>query len=300
MSNRLISQSQSNDLRKRAADSRLKKHLIEEFGSTAADVYILTARELTRLWLNKESLNTSDSAKTAEAFKDMVGDAPNAVIDYTSAVLESIVLTKLGAEMKRSGSILGTYRVIQREGRSLIVFRGHAGLRRTLTAPVYGVAHPKVIKMGVGRAATNAMLKGGLLLTLVICPVVRTIEWLFIDEKATLELVLARVSTDIAKGIVSAGAGYASSLFLATISGVSVVAVAPVAAGIGIALVVGYGLNSLDLRLGITERLAESLVETRNDWLVATNQTRREFNYYFFTSEGSLEFIRRLGGMPRW
>ena len=34
------------------------------------------------------------------------------------------------------------------------------------------------------------MLKSGLLLTLIVSPVVRTIEWLFIDEKATLELVL--------------------------------------------------------------------------------------------------------------
>jgi len=300
MSNRLISQIQSNDLRNKAANYQIRRQLIEEFGSDTRDVYILNAPDLTRLWLSSESTRSKDPFTTAETFKVIIGDSPDAVINYTSAILDTVVLAKLGNEMRRSGSILGTYRIIQRNGRSLIVFSGHAGLRRTLTAPVYGISNPKVIKFGVGTAAGNAMLKSGMLLTLIISPVVRTIEWLFIDHKATLELVLARVSADIFKGIIAAGAGYAASLFLTTISGASVIAVAPVAAGIGIALMVGYGLNSIDVRLRITERLAESLVAAKKEWMVTASRTSREFNHYFFTSEGALEFIQQFTGMPRW
>lgn len=300
MGNRLISPTQSDDLRTKAANVRLRNELVAEFGTAGVDVYVLTAPELTHLWLNLPSAATPDLSTKSQIFEDLVGETPDAVVNYSSAAVDSVVLAKLGREMKRSGNILGSYRVIQREGRRLIVFSGYAGLRHTLTAPLYRVGHPKVIQMGVGRAAANAALRGGVLVTLIVSPVVRTIEWLFIDEKATLELVLARISTDVVKGVLAAGAGYASSLFLATISGVSIVAVAPLAAGIGIALVVGYGLNSLDTRLGITERLAESLVATKEEWLVGTSQIRREFDYYFFTSEGALEFIRRFTGAPRW
>jgi len=300
MSNRIISQAQSNDLRIRAANLKLRRQLIEEFGNGSLDVYILSAPDLSRLWLSNKSTKSRDAPTTSEVFRSIIGDSPDAVINFTSTVLDSVVLARLGDEMRRSGHILGTYRIIQREGRSLIVFSGYAGLRHTLTAPVYGIAHPKVIRFGVGTAATNTMLKSGILVTLIISPIIRTIEWLFIDHKATLELVLARVSTDISKGIIAAGAGYASSLFLATISGASVIAVAPIAAGIGVAVVVGYGLNTLDARLEITEKLAESLVEIKQEWLTTTSRARRELDYYFFTSEGALEFIRRFTGMPRW
>ena len=82
-------------------------------------------------------------------FEELVGALPDAVVDYTSPALDSF-LTRLGAEISRSGNVIGSYRVIRREGKSLIVFSGHPGLRRHLTATVYGINHPKVITMGVG------------------------------------------------------------------------------------------------------------------------------------------------------
>lgn len=301
MNNRLISQPQSIALRNHANTSRLQQQLVHEFGSNKVDIYVLTASELTRLWL---STNSAPSARSmdflSKTYSELVGASPDAVINYTSAVADSVVLAKLGEEMRRSGNILGSYKVVQRNGRSLIIFSGYAGLRRTLTAPVYGVGHPKVIQMGIGRSAAQATLKSGVIITLIVSPIVRTIEWLFIDEKATLELVLARISSDVIKGVVAAGAGYASSLFLAAISGVSVIAVAPLAGGIGIALLVGFGLNSLDSRLGLTERLAASLAKAQDNWLGATREVRRDFNHFFFTTEGALELINRFTGGHQW
>lgn len=240
MSGRLISQSQMNDLRARARQHTLVKKLLEEFGSNSSDIYVLNAQELTRLWLE---LNATHPNRES-VFEELVGALPNAVVDYTSPVLDSVVLTRLGTEMSRSGSVLGSYRVIQRKGKSLIVFNGHPGLRRYLTAAVYGINHPKVLTMGVGHSAANIMLRSGFVLTLIISPVVRTIEWLFTDEKATLELVLARISTDITKGIIATGAGYAGSVLIAAVSGASIIAVAPVAAGIAVAIGATLGLNA--------------------------------------------------------
>lgn len=234
-------------------------------------------------------------------FEELVGALPDAVVDYTSPVLDSLVLTRLGAEMSRSGNVIGSYRVIRREGKSLIVFSGHPGLRRHLTATVYGINHPKVISMGVGQSAANAMLKSGLLLTLIISPVVRTIEWLFIDEKATFELVLARVSSDIIKAVIATGTGYAVSAFVAAGTGASVIAVAPIMAGIAIAVAVTLTLNEVDKTFGLTESLANSLADISKEWLLTTSQVRRDFGYYFGTSEGALEFMRRFpGGYRRW
>lgn len=296
MSGRLISQKQMDDLRSRCRRHTLARKLLEEFGSNALDVYVLNAQEMTRLWLN---LNTSNQARERD-FEELVGALPNTVIDYTPPVLDSVVLTKLGKDLSRSGNFLGAYRVISREGKSLIVFGGYPGLRRHLTAPIYGINHPKVVRMGVGKSAANAMLRSGLLLTLIISPVVRTIEWLFIDEKATLELVLARISTDITKGIIATGIGYVGSAFVAAAFGSSVIAVAPIAAGIAVAVTITLTLNSIDEELALTQKLADSLADARKDWLITTGRIRWEFNYYFSTPEGALDFIRRFPGNRSW
>src|SRR5690554_2768187 len=116
-----------------------------------------------------------------------------------------------------------------------------------------------------------------------------------------LETVLARVSTDIIKGIIATGSGFLASAFVAASIGTAVIAVAPILAGIAIAVAISLTLNELDKAFGVTEALANRLAEAKEDWLIATSQTRSEFNFYFGTSEGALEFMRRFpGNRRRW
>ena len=73
-----------------------------------------------------------------------------------------------------------------------IVLSGYAGLRKHLNAPLYGMRNPKVVRMGLGIAAANAALKSSAVLTLILSPVVRTLERLFVEQKKSLEAVLAQ------------------------------------------------------------------------------------------------------------
>ncbi|PCM42977.1 hypothetical protein [Marinobacter sp. ANT_B65] len=178
--------------------------------------------------------------------------------------------------MHRSGALFGTYRVIHRQGKNFIVLSGYAGLRRYLTAPVYGVGNPKVIKMGIGQAAAKGALKTGAVLTLILSPAVRTLEWLFTDELKKMEAMLAHIATDIAKGFITAGAAYFAAAML---------------------------LNMVDNKLGLTEKLADALIQHKESWATAmeenrrsVEQIRREANYYFGSTRGNLDFIRRFGG----
>jgi len=212
--------------------------------------------------------------------------------------------------MHRSGALFGTYRVIQRQGKNFIVLSGYAGLRRYLTAPVYGVGNPKVIKMGIGQAAAKGALKSGAVLTLILSPAVRTLEWLFTDELKTMEAMLAHIATDIAKGFITAGAAYfTAGVVPAALSalGFSVVAVIPVFAGIVVAIGAGLVLNWVDNSLGLTEKLTDALIQHKESWVQAMeenkrsiDQVRREANYYFGSTRGGLDFIRRFTGSGGW
>lgn len=288
---------------KEAADRRLKDQLNEEFGANQSDVYVLSAEETTRLWIAEKKNRGSSDEELQEKFEKITG----LVLDHTGTALSSAVLVKLGAEMHRSGNIFGGYRVIHREGNPFIVFGGKASLRRHLNSRVFAANDPRVIKLGVGRLAANAALKSGMVLSFFLSPVIRGVEWFFTDHHSTIESVLGHISTDLVKASVSALVGYIATVGVAAFMGASIVAVAPVAAGIVIAIAVGTALNILDNSFGITQRMSESLIAIRGEWSAAAQRNRvewqrakRDLFYYMFSTEGQLEFIRRFTGTNYW
>lgn len=299
-----------NRARQLANERRLRSDLTAQFADNQTDLYVLSARELTGIWVNSQRFAGISEENLSSLYEDMTGYTLAAVRDHTGTVASSVVLARLGMDMHRSGKLFGTYRIVQRHGQNMIVFSGYAGLRRHLTAPTYGMANPKVIQMGVGIAAANNALKQGATLTLILSPAVRTLEWLFVDQKKTLESVLAHIATDIAKGFIAGGAAYFFGGIVPTIvtaAGFTVAAIIPIGVGIAVAIAVGLALSWLDDRYGITEKLVEALIGCREDWATAIEQTqrdiertKRDFNYYFGTSRGNLDFIHRLMGSGGW
>lgn len=284
-------------LRQRNADLHLQRRLQEEFGHNQVDAYVLNARELTGIWVNLNKSRGHSDDEISNKFHDLTGVTLDLIRNHTSSVTSAAVMAKLGADMQRSGNLLGTYRIIQRSGSKLIVFRGWPGLRRHLNAPVYGLTHPKVIKMGVGQAAAGTMLRSGIMFTFILSPTIRTIEWLFVDEKATLELVFARISTDIVKGLISAAAGYFLGTLAAkglTVFAGSVIAVAPIGVAIAVAIFVGVGLDALDNRFNITNKLSAALTQQYELWKWSTQDAMRESQYFFGTTRGQIQFIQHF------
>jgi len=279
-------------LREKNEERRLKQLLEEEFGSNRTDVYLLGANELTGVWVSTKKAANKTDEEIEQSFQEITGIALDTIRNHASDAASAVVLTKLARDMGRSGNILGTYRIVSRRGSKLIVFRGWPGLRKHLNAPVYGLQNPKVVALGVGQSGLRSLLRGGVLLTLVISPTVRTIEWLFTDQEAALETVLANISTDIVKGIISAGAAFFAGAVVIGASGAATIAVAPVAAGIAAAVAVGVGLDWLDNHLGISRSLANSLTEIREEW--RQSPAGRDTRYYFGTTRGQLAFIQRF------
>lgn len=260
--------------------------------------------------MNSQRSSGMSDQNIGASFENITGYTLTAVRDHTGTIASSVVLVRLAVDMHRSGKFFGTYRTIQRHGQTMIVFSGYPGLRRFLTAPTYGLSNPKVIRMGVGIAAAKSALKQGATLTLILSPVVRTLEWLFVDQRKSLESVLAHISTDIVKGIVAAGAAYFVGGVLpaiVTAAGFSVAAIIPIGVGIAVAIATGLALGGLDDKYKVTEKLVEALVSCREDWITSIEKTqrdieraKRDFNYYFGTTRGSLDFIHRIFGGGGW
>lgn len=250
--------------------------------------------ELAGIWVNTKRKSKRSEAEIEEEFEQLTGYTLEFIRDHGTNASSSVVLGKLAADMNRSGHIFTTYRVVQQGGQKFIIFRGKPGLRRYLNAPRYGMKNPKVMRMGVGRAALGAMARGSILFTVIASPLTRTIEWLFVDKQAGLESVLAGVSTDVMKAVIATGAGYFAGSLVGVVAGTAVVAVAPLTASILVAVAVGYGLNQLDKNLGITASLADSIAEHRALWEQDLKKVRRDSSYFFGTVEGQLQFMQRF------
>lgn len=260
------------------------------------EIYVLTPQELTRIWRRRQrSIGLSDE-EIDEQFHALTGYAANSAVGLTSPAMDGVVLTRLATDLHRGGGILTTYRVIKRGNQTLIALRGRAGLRIYLNATTYNHLHPKILKMAIGAAGQRAMAVGGIIVTVVISPVVRTAQWIF-DDQFTWAHLLGNVSTDVVKGIISAGATIAGSMTTTAIIAGSVPVIVPIAVGLFVAVLAGIGLNSLDNHYQITERLVEALAAAQANWENATEQVRRDAKHYFGTTHGQLDFIRRFSSL---
>lgn len=282
-------------LRNEAIEQRLTVELSREFRENQHDVFALQDHELAELWVLEEKARGFSDDEIALKFHDLTGVALDLVREHAATATSIATLSKLAADMHRSGSISGRYRHTRLHGFSFIVFQGNPRLRRHLQRHIFVPNSPTLIKLGVGRAAAGAMLRSGVVFTLVLSPAIRSIEAFLSENEAVIESVLANVAADIVKATISGAAGYfAMTALSTTASAAGVVAVVPLAAGIIVGIVIGASLNMIDTHFGITDRIAEALVQRREDWLLATERSRRDFFYYLFSTEGGLRFIQRF------
>lgn len=282
-----------------AADNQLRKQLSEEFGANQADVYVLRPEELKEVWRNHEISKGKTPEQVDSSFEEITGLVNN----HTGAVLSTALLLKLADEMHRSGNILGGYRVIQKEGKDFLLFSGKASMRKHLNARMFAANDPRVVKLGVGRMAANAGLKSGIVLAFILSPAIRSVEWLFGDNHKFIESVLAHISTDLVKASISGLVGYLATVGTAAVFGASVVAVAPLAAGIAVGIFIGSALNAFDEESGVTQKVTEVLVSVRAQWEISAKRnraewekTKRDISYYLFTTEGQIEFMQKFTG----
>ncbi len=142
--------------------------------------------------------------------------------------------------------------------------------------------------MAVGPAGQRAMASGGIIVTAVVSPAVRTFQWIF-DDEVTWRHLLVNVSMDMAKAVAAAGAMVVVGT--ATAAATSIV-IFPIIAGFIAAVVVGYSLSVLDSHLGINEALVDASERAQQE----LGSVRQQINYYLGSTRGQMEFIQRLSG----
>ncbi|MCC5810979.1 MAG: hypothetical protein JJU06_11445 [Ectothiorhodospiraceae bacterium] len=264
------------------------------------EVFVMTPGELVELWKERQRRKGLTDEEIAENFRAVTTYMLDSIPGAASPVRDSTVLTRLARDLRRGGSVLTTYRVIRRGNSTLIALRGYAGLRHHLPASLYGAQHPTIIRMAVGPAGQRAMASGGIIVTAVVSPAVRTFQWIF-DDEVTWRHMLVNVSMDMAKAVAAAGAFVAGThlgVGLTPLLGLAATPIiVPIIAGAVAAVLVGAGLSYLDRKFGVTDMLVAALDEALVELQESVRRSRRSVNYFLGTPQGQMEFIQRFSGM---
>ncbi|MCB5213588.1 hypothetical protein LHL18_08810 [Rheinheimera aquimaris] len=212
--------------------------------------------------------------------------------------------------MKRSGSILGQYYFQTQNGKKYIIFKGRAGLRQILTGTRYLANNSKVMQLGIGGQAMRASARGGVLVSVIFSATLNTIDWIFKDEFRWTNW-LATISTDIVKAAIASAAGYAAGMVvsagLVAITGASI-AIFPLAAAILVGIGIGFALNWLDNKYGVTQAIINHLNRIEYD----TKKDISDGVYYVVSAAGQAvkrqltgairsylsSLLRRFNGIP--
>lgn len=139
-------------------------------------------------------------------------------------------------------------------GNTHIILKGNPRLRKVLTGTKYGVNNSKVVTMGLGKGgALNAAKTGGIF-SVVLMSSYRVADY-FLNDKVTLNQLIGTLATDVTKIALSTGLAIA----IATTEAVAVFAAGPLIAVVAIGFVASVGLDYLDKKYKITDRLIGAL-----------------------------------------
>ncbi|MBD2810873.1 hypothetical protein ID853_08265 [Xenorhabdus sp. Vera] len=200
---------------------------------------------------------------------------------YAGNIYDSHGFYEVCREFKRL-SVTATIHVGE-NGNRYIHLSGHAGLRRLVRGTRYGANHPQMLGMGIGQQGLNASIVRGVRFCIIFSIGYRVIESIFKDEY-TLADFIGNITMDMAKTAIIAAASWAVGSFLTAtaVLGGSIIAVAGIVLLTGI--VVAYGLDFLDKKYGISEKLITFLKEA----MKRKPRTPEADLQYFFNGLGRL------------
>jgi hypothetical protein len=185
-------------------------------------------------------------------------------------------------------------------------------LRKILTGTKYGIKNPKVISMGLGKAAAVKIARQGGIVTIVLLTTYRIVDF-FLTDEATLTQLVGTLATDIVKVGIATGVSIAA----ATAIGAATFAIGPLLAVILISVGMSILLDEIDAHFRITERVIaglDELSDTAKAYAAQTKQVAKNSVYrvvdsvidYMFESAKSIairwvqkELRQYLTSVPR-
>ncbi|KUM53287.1 hypothetical protein [Rheinheimera sp. EpRS3] len=182
----------------------------------------------------------------------------------------------LGGDMSKLAQLgyalggLGQAYVKSYNGKSYIILKGHAGLRRVLTGTRYLANNTQVMALGLGKHAAQASVRAGGILTLYLVGAYRVADF-FLRDEATLTQLIGNLAVDVVKVAITAGVAWGAIAVGAAIG----IAVGPIAAVVLVGLILTPALNSLDKQFGISDKVVKGLEELSDRTKNYAQQVRR-------------------------
>lgn len=243
-----------------------KQHLKNNIQSNNYEIYILSVDEMDKVI--KSSSNKLNE-KANSIWQSLKGKMEYGV-GYYANFDDAKVLTKLVADL---GSFGSQAYIKNYNGKVHIILKGRPGLRKVLTGTKYGITNPKVVTMGLGKiGAVNAAKSGGII-SIVLITAFRVIDF-FMSDTMTLNRLFGTLATDVVKiGIATAASIAAASAVVGF--GVTI-AIGPILAVVVVGVAFNYGLNELDKKYSITDRVVAGLDEMESNARALSNRFKQK------------------------
>ncbi|WP_445374558.1 hypothetical protein ACSLVK_21745 [Photorhabdus tasmaniensis] len=181
------------------------------------------------------------------------------VSTYAGSIYDLHEFYEVCREFKRLNMTSTIY--VGENGNRYIHLSGHPSLRRLVRETRYGANHPKMLAMGIGQPGLNSSIVKGVKFCIIFSIGYRVIESIFKDEY-TLADFIGNITMDMAKTAIIAVAG------IVLVTGI----------------LVAYGLDILDKKYGISEKLIAFLKEE----MKRKPRTPEAELQYFFNGLGRL------------
>ena len=181
------------------------------------------------------------------------------VVNYGTNIKDVVTTSKLIVDLGGFGIQATTY--FNHKGTELIKLTGYPGIRKVLNAPVFAAKNPKVVDLGIGKYGLNNSIVQGARLTFYVAAAFRILDFILNDE-ASLTKFIGSLATDVVKIGLSSGAawigGTVATVFFAS-------ALVPVVVAVTVGFIAAVGLNALDEKFGLTNKLIELIEKSQQD-----------------------------------
>jgi hypothetical protein len=243
-----------------------KQQLKNNIQSNNHEVYILSVDEMDKVVKSSSNKLNEESNSIWQSLKGKMEYGAG----YYANLDDAKVLTKLVGDL---GSFGSQAYVKNYNGKVHIILKGRPGLRKVLTGTKYGIANPKVVTMGLGKVgAVNAAKYGGII-SIVLITAFRVIDF-FMTDTMTLNQLVGTLATDIVKIGIATGASIAAA---SAVVGFGVtLAIGPILAVVVVGVAFNYGLNELDKKYNITDRVVAGLDEMESDTRALGNRLKQK------------------------
>lgn len=256
---------------------KIKKELEERSTDDTVEIYSVEMLQIIAKAVAGDPAATENTKKMADAFFYLV----NSVVDGT----------KVAAQLGINGKIVvKTY-----ANKTYVIIKGYAGMRagsgldKLVRGSLKGTRYladnfKSLVTEVTTLQAVKSVAKKGSVITIGIVAAIDVLEY-FLDDEMTLKELGINVAVDTAKALISGVVGTLAGIAITATIGVPVVM--GVLAGLAIGYVVGRGLDYLDKKAGISDRLKEWAKESDNkaDNLRRTVAIESDINQCFSPGE---------------